>query len=279
MIPLGRREFLGVAAATPFALGASKRAPKSVIVLVLTGGPSQLDTWDPKPDAPSEIRSPFRAIRTNVPGIEISEIFPRMAKHADKYALIRSVYNEGPPHSHEEALSVIDQATEGFQTMNGSFAMNCCRAAQLVETGTPQQIRIDMFDSVFHRKTWDSHGHGPFSTIRDYQEIVGPVFDAAYTKLLEDLHQRGLLESTLVIAAGEFGRTPRINPQGGRDHWTKCQTVLIAGGGIEGGQVIGSSDGAGTEPKDYPISLEKVFLMATDSKNGEMLFRMFLLSP
>jgi hypothetical protein len=67
------------------------------ILLRLVGGPSHLDTWDMKPDAPSEIRGPFRPIRTNVPGIEISEIFPRMAKHADKYALIRSVYSDAPP--------------------------------------------------------------------------------------------------------------------------------------------------------------------------------------
>ncbi len=278
MIPLRRREFLGVATAAPFALRASTCAPQNVIVLVLTGGPSQLDTWDPKPEAPSEIRSPFRALRTNVPGIEISEIFPRMARHADKYAIVRSVYNEAVPHSHEEAMGPIDKATEHFLVLNGSFAANCRHACQLVETGTPRHIRINMFDSVFHRKTWDSHGHGPFSSIRDYKETVAPMFDAAYTNLLEDLHQRGLLASTLVIATGEFGRTPRINPQGGRDHWTRCQTVLLSGGGIQGGQVIGSSDATGTEPKENPVSLGEISAMAVDSKSGEMPFRIPLLS-
>lgn len=272
MIPLARREFLGVAAAAPFALRASVSSPRNVIVLVLTGGPSQLDTWDPKPEAPSEIRGPFRAIRTNVPGIEISEIFPRMARHADKYAIVRSVYNESAPHSHEEAMAPIDEATEGFLTLNGSFAANCLRARQLVETGTPQHVRINMFDSVFHRTTWDGHSHGPFSTIADYRDEVAPIFDAAYTNLLEDLHKRGLLGSTLVIAAGEFGRTPRINPQGGRDHWTKCQTVLLAGGGIEGGRIIGSSDAIGAEPRDNPVSLREIFSIAADNENGEMPF-------
>jgi uncharacterized protein (DUF1501 family) len=263
VIPLARREFLGVAAAAPFALSASTRTPQNIIVLVLTGGPSQLDTWDPKPEAPAEIRSPFRTIRTNVPGIEISEIFPRMAKHADKYALIRSVYNEAPPHSHEEAMGPIDKATEGFLTLNGSFAANCWHARQLVEAGTPQRIRINMFDAVFHRTTWDNHGHGPFSTLADYRDVVAPMFDSAYTNLLVDLHQRGLLESTIIIAAGEFGRTARINPQGGRDHWTKCQTVVIAGGGIEGGQIYGSSDSTGAEPKEKPVSLAQLLARPT----------------
>ena len=263
MIPLGRREFLGIAATAPLALRASNRAPRNTIVLVLTGGPSQLDTWDPKPEAPREIRSPFGAIRTNVPGIEISEIFPHMARHTDKYAIVRSVYNDAPPHSHDDAMAVIDQATEGFLTLDGAFAANCRRARQLVETGTPQHIRIDMFDSVFNRKTWDSHGHGPFSSIRDYREVVAPMFDGAFTNLLEDLHQRGLLESTLVIATGEFGRTPRINPQGGRDHWTQCQTVLLAGDGIQGGQIYGSSDATGAEPKDKPVSLAQLFASPT----------------
>ena len=244
-------------------------------MLVLTGGPSQLDTWDPKPDAPSEIRGPFRPIRTNVPGIEISEIFPRMAKHADKYALLRSVYSDAAPDTHEASLQRIDAATEGYVTLPGplgfmgsapavhatgapqTFAENCRRARQLIETGV-RRVRVNMFPTVFHQATWDSHGTRPFSTMRDYQDTVAPAFDAAYSTLLEDLHQRGLLESTRVIALGEFGRTPRINPSGGRDHWTRCQTVLLAGGGIEGGQIHGTSDATASEPKDHPVSLVQI---------------------
>ena len=80
------------------ALGAVDESKKDIncIFLMLVGGSSQLDTWDPKPDAPAEIRGPNRPIKTNVPGMEISEIFPRMAKHADKYALIRSCYHTAP---------------------------------------------------------------------------------------------------------------------------------------------------------------------------------------
>lgn len=283
MTGLGRRDFLRVAAGAPFVLSAHQEK-RNCIVLVLTGGPSHLDTWDMKPDAPSEIRGPFRPIRTNVPGIEISEIFPRMAKHADKYALIRSVYSDAVPHSHEDGLRAIDAATEGFVTLPGPigfmggtaacepvrsslcFSENCVRARQLVESGV-RFVRVNMFDTVFHRATWDSHGARPFSMIRDYKDSVGPAFDLAYSTLLEDLSQRGLLETTMVVAMGEFGRTPRINPSGGRDHWTKCWTVLMAGGGIQGGQIYGSSDAIGAEPKENPVNVARI-LATMGMRNG-----------
>ncbi len=228
MSDLARRDFLRVATAAPFALQTRAAMQKNCIVLVLTGGPSHLDTWDLKPDASSEIRGPFRPIRTNVAGIQISEIFPLMARHADKYALYRSVYGDASPHSHEDGLQQIDAATEGFVTLPGpigfmggravsesartshSFAENCVRARQLVESGT-RFVRVNMFDTIFHRATWDSHGTGPFSTIRDYKETVGPMFDAAYSTLLEDLHQRGLLESRPLDALPDSGDGRRRN--------------------------------------------------------------------
>src|SRR5256885_12590194 len=80
------------------------------------------------------------------------------------------------------------------------------------------------------------------------------MFDQAYAALLEDLHQRGLLDTTLVLAMGEFGRTPQLNPRGGRDHWPGVWSVLFAGGGVRGGQVVGSSDAWGAEPKDRPVT-------------------------
>ncbi len=213
-----RRDFL-YAGALPFA-GARG---KSCIVLRLTGGPSQLDTWDMKPDAPSEIRGPYRPIRTSVPGIEISEIFPRMARHADKYAIIRSVYHNATTH---EAAA---------ERMFGPLRVSRARVVDL-------------------EGTWDSHGWEPFSSIGSYRDVCGPAFDLAYSSLLEDLSRRGLLESTLVVAMGEFGRTPKINPDGGRDHWPHCFSILLAGGGIRGGQVYGSSDSIGAEPRDRPVT-------------------------
>jgi hypothetical protein len=184
-------------------------------LLRLTGGASQLDTWDMKPDAPSEVRGPFRPIKTNVPGIEISEIFPRMARHADKYAIVRSVHHTATTHAEAEQL----------------FGLPAGR-------------------SVFDGINWDIHGWKPFRPISSYRDVVGPRFDRDFTSLLES----GLLESTLVVALGEFGRTPKINPDGGRDHWPHCFSVLIAGRGIRGGQVYGSSDRIGAEPRDHPVT-------------------------
>lgn len=248
---LARREFLCAAAGAPFALRAGSE-PRNCIVIVLNGGASHLDTWDPKPDAPSDIRGPFRAIRTNAPGIRISELFPRMAKCADRYALIRSVYSDAGPQSHEEALRPIDEATSGFTTLAGLNHLR--RAPDLIQSGR-RRIRVDMYDTIFHRPTWDSHGVRPFSTIRDYADTVAPAFDLAFTRLLEDLRRTGLFESTLVVALSEFGRSPKINPSGGRDHWPRCQTVIVSGGGTPRGQIIGSSDALGAEPKDDPLSL------------------------
>ena len=246
-----RREFLCAAAGAPLALQARSER-RNCIVIVLNGGASQLDTWDPKPDTPSEIRGPFRAIRTNVAGIRISEIFPRMAKCADRYTLIRSVYSDAGPHSHEEALRPIDEATREFTALSG--LRNLTRACDLIESGV-RQIRVDMYDTIFHQPTWDSHGVRPFSTIRDYPDTVAPAFDLGFTRLLENLRRSGLFDSTLVVALSEFGRGPKINPMGGRDHWPYCQTVIVAGGGTEGGQIAGSSDAIGAEPKDNPLSL------------------------
>src|SRR4051794_37813211 len=127
-------------------------AAKNCILLRLTGGPSQLDTWDMKPEAPSEIRGPFRPIRTNVPGIEISEIFPRMARHADKFALVRSVWHDGPPLHPELASEVTGPESvylraepESLRVRYGlnAFGQKCLRACRLVENGT-RFVSVDM---------------------------------------------------------------------------------------------------------------------------------------
>jgi len=365
------------------------------IHLMLVGGPSQLDTWDPKPNAPIEIRGPYKAIRTNVPGIEISENFPRMAKHADKYALIRSLYHTAaavhdtghqmmqtgrlfqggieypnmgsvlaklkgpkgdvPPHvlmprpigntggnmphgqnagflgksfdpfvlnadpsdpnfkvpdmlppDYLTALRVdrrrdwremIDKSVSMFETSQDArlldstfhqaytlmssqkareafelhkepqaarekygmnrFGQSCLLARRLVEAGV-RFVTINMFETVFDEITWDIHGSKPFSPISCYRDLVGPMFDMAYSSLLGELTERGLLSKTMVLATGEFGRTPKVNPAGGRDHWPQCWTILMAGGGIKGGQVIGSSDEIGSAPKDRPTTPAQV---------------------
>ncbi|HEX4322155.1 MAG TPA: DUF1501 domain-containing protein [Acidobacteriaceae bacterium] len=362
------------------------------IQLMLVGGPSQIDTWDMKPDAPASIRGPFKPIKTNVSGIQISEIFPRMAQHADKFALLRSVYHtaaavhdtgcqmmqtgrlfqgglESPnygsvlrfekgargdmppnvllpymigqlggnlphgdtagflgkgydpfvlnadpadpefkvpdmlPPEYISALRVdrrrnwraeVDKSVAYFEETNqdtklmdatfnqaytlmtsakareafelnqepeevrkrygmNRFGQGCLLARRLVERGV-RFVTLNMFETVFNDITWDIHGSAPFSPISCYSELVGPMFDNAYSSLLEDLSRRGMLDSTLVLATGEFGRTPRINPAGGRDHWPQCWTVLFAGGGVKGGQVVGASDAIGAAPQDRPVT-------------------------
>jgi hypothetical protein len=363
---------------------------KNCIFLFLVGGPSQLDTFDLKPDAPAEIRGPYKPIKTNVPGIEISEIFPNTAKHADKFAIIRSMHHtaagvhdtghqmmqtgrlfenrtEQPhvgcvygklkgdrgdlpahvvipkpigntggnmPHGQNagflgkqydpfvlnanpadarfkvpdllppdyisavraerrknlrqavdqsyahlektEEAKLLDQnfhkaytlmsspkARDAFDLTKESddviekygrnkFGQGCLLARRLIERGT-RFVTVNMFETVFNEITWDIHGSAPFSPIECYDNLVGPMFDHAYSTLLEDLYQRGMLDSTMVVAMGEFGRTPNINPAGGRDHWPQCWSILCAGGGVRGGQVIGASDEIGGAPKDRPV--------------------------
>jgi hypothetical protein len=335
------------------------------ICLFLVGAPSQLDTWDMKSEAPSEVRGPYRSIKTNVPGIEISEIFPRMATHADKFALIRSVHYAGvavhdaghqvmqtgrlfqagtetphvgsvlgylkgpkgdiPPHvllprpigntggnmPHGQSAGFLGKAYDPFvlgadpsdpnfkvpdllppdYLLNSSFdqaytlissskaraafdlsqepdalkdkygrnrfGMSCLLARRLIEADV-RFVTVNMFETVFNEITWDIHGSAPFSPIQAYRDLLGPMFDNAYASLLEDLTSRGLLDSTMVVAMGEFGRTPKINPAGGRDHWPQCWTVSMAGGGVKGGQVIGSSDEIGAYPKDRPVAAASV---------------------
>ena len=299
------------------------------ILLFLVGGPSQLDTWDMKPDAPSEIRGPYKPIRTNIPGIRISENFPRIARHADKYAIIRSCYHTAPavhatghqlmqtgrlfqggvehphigcvlsklkgpkgdvpahvllpkpigntggnlPHGQDagflgrmydpwlppdfvaRAAFQLSRESEDLRDRYGRnrFGQGCLLARRMIEAGV-RFVTVNMFDTVFDEITWDIHGYKPFSPMSCYRDRVGPMFDMAYSSLLEDLKQRGLLSSTMVVAMGEFGRTPKINPAGGRDHWPQCFSVLMAGGPFQGGQVIGSSDDIGGSPKDRPTS-------------------------
>jgi hypothetical protein len=396
---VGALSMLGLTLADFFKLkaaGAVNTAQdKNCIMLFLVGGPSQLDTWDMKPGAPAEIRGPYKPIRTNVPGVEISEIFPRLARHADKFALIRGLHHEaaavhdtghqmmqtgrlfqngiehphvgcvlsklrGPrgdapahvllpkpigntggnmPHGQSAGYlgkafdpfvlnadpsvkdfkvpdmlppnyisamrtdrrrklrEMVDAATKSFEVSadaklldenfqqaytlmtsakmreafdltketdamrdrygRNRFGQSALLARRLIERGV-RFVTVNMFETVFNEITWDIHGSAPFSPIECYSNLVGPMYDNAYTSLIEDLHERGLLANTLVVSMGEFGRTPKINPAGGRDHWPQCWTMMMAGGGIKGGQVVGSSDEIGAYPKDRPATPAEV---------------------
>jgi hypothetical protein len=348
-----------------------------------------------KPEAPEEIRGPFRPIATKVPGVGISEVFPKLATMMDKVSLVRTVYHnaaavhdtghqmmqtgrlfsggieyphygsviskiKGPrhdtppyvllprpigatggnlPHGHtagylgktfdpfilnadpnDRAFKVPDllppdyvtavresrrrslrsaidgavgsfessadarlldsnfegafklmsspQAREAFEISaeppsvrdrygRTRFGQSCLLARRLIERGV-RFVTVNMFETVFNEITWDIHGSAPFSPIECYKNEVGPNFDNAYTALLEDLTARGLWANTLVLAFGEFGRTPKINPAGGRDHHPACWTALFAGGAFQGGRVVGSSDEIGYAPKDRPVSTAEI---------------------
>jgi len=318
---LNRRDFLRAGTLGAAALAAPglladtpRRSDVSCIFLLLVGGPSQLDTWDPKPDAPSDIRGPFGVTRTRVPGVLLSDNFPLLAGVLDRVTLVRSLHHDAAPihetghqliqcgrlhaadnevphlgavlsrhHgapwvvlggpigstgvsiSHGQGagplgaannptfLDVADTTDEGYGS--GHFGRACLHARRLVEAGT-RCVTVNMFTRLYDTMSWDCHAddHVLPTTLADYRDTVCPAFDQAYTALLLDLDQRGLLESTLVVAAGEFGRTPRMNTRGGRDHWPGAWTVLLAGGGLPGGQVIGATDRHAAEPTDRPVT-------------------------
>jgi hypothetical protein len=132
------------------------------------------------------------------------------------------------------------------------FGQCCLLARRLVEAGV-RFVTINTFLTVFDEITWDIHGTKPFTSIEGMKNIVAPMYDQAYSALIEDLEQRGMLDATLVCNLAEFGRTPRVNPAGGRDHWPQCFTCYFAGGGVQGGRVVGSSDPIGAVPADRPV--------------------------
>ncbi|WP_422926547.1 DUF1501 domain-containing protein [Singulisphaera sp. PoT] len=367
-----------------------KSAPRdlSVILVWLDGGPPQHETYDPKPDAPSEFRGPLKAMNTKVPGIQVSELLPYHARMMDKMSIIRSMHHRNGDHfaaahwmltgylgsnavdlaaQYPSAGSVIAKVkgsrTPGMPAYVGlpnthsvglapgyhgaaylGVAYNPFSAdgdpnsdAYQVPNLTPpagvdaprmdrRQNLLSAFDNVrrdvdasglmdgldrfaqeaftmvtgpaaraafdirkenprlrdrYGRHVWGQSalmarrlveagvrfvtltygGWDYHSSLDSGMHNVLPVLDNAVGSLVDDLHTRGLLDSTVVLVMGEFGRTPRINqglpgidPIPGRDHWGDVMSVLVAGGGFAGGQVVGSSNARGEVPKDRPIS-------------------------
>ncbi|MCI0463510.1 MAG: DUF1501 domain-containing protein [Gemmataceae bacterium] len=134
------------------------------------------------------------------------------------------------------------------------FGQSCLLGRRLVEQGVPF-VQVNWSDHVEAEEDagdggWDHH----YRNFQIMQDRHAPWLDQALSALLIDLQQRGLLESTLVLAVGEFGRSPKINDKAGREHWEHCYSALIAGGGIHGGRVIGSSDARGERPHDHPVT-------------------------
>ena len=140
---------------------------------------------------------------------------------------------------------------------NSRFGQCCLLARRLIEAGV-RFVTINTFLTVFGEITWDIHGTKPFTSIEGMRDVVAPMYDQAYGALLTDLSERGLLGDTLVCNLAEFGRTPRVNPAGGRDHWPQCWSVYFAGGGVKGGQVVGKSDPVGGYPAERPVNPSEV---------------------
>jgi uncharacterized protein (DUF1501 family) len=399
---LTRRDFLqagtlgaiGLSLPQLMQLEAAGAVPKdddrAVIMIFNLGAPSQVDTFDPKPEAPEEIRGPFKPISTASPDIQITEILPRHAKLADRFSLVRSCFHTAaavhdtghqmmqtgrlftggvntphagcalsylrgrksdlpaniilpepmgrtggnlphgqdagflgkahdpfalmadpsqpnfqvpdllPPKQIGEARlarrrrlrEIVDDTVRNFEATADAqlldsnfeaafrlmtsvqaraafdlaqeptavrerygmtrFGQSCLLARRLIEAGV-RFVTVNTFLTVFDEITWDIHGSKPFTSIEGMRDIVAPMYDQAYSALLEDLIDRGMLDTTLVCNLAEFGRTPRVNPAGGRDHWPQCWTVYFAGGGIQGGRVVGRSDNIGGVPAERPV--------------------------
>ncbi|WP_406700473.1 DUF1501 domain-containing protein [Singulisphaera sp. Ch08] len=384
-----RREFLRLGSLGTLGLGlsevlrlrahAGENPPglKNCILIWLDGGPSHLETFDLKPDAPAEVRGPYRPIATNVPGLMIGEHFGHLARQADKVCLIRSMTSElgehnfgrhylltgykpspvleypsygavvarcrGPQPALPSYVAVPDATPQGGPgylpsafgpfTVGGDpskpdfrvrdletpgrlagrldrrrrFMADFDRFDRRVEQEAARGGRDNHFEQAYRlmtspaakgafdlsrephamRERYGMHRVGqscllarrlveagcPFVTVTDagwdtHQQIdrelregyVGghagliPKLDQALATLLADLDERGLLAGTLVLAMGEFGRTPKLNTAGGRDHWPRAFSVCMAGGGVQGGQVVGRTDASGESPADRPAS-------------------------
>lgn len=140
-----------------------------------------------------------------------------------------------------------------------TLGQSCLMARRLVERGAGF-VTVNHFDTVFGVSNWDMHadGGGLNNTYADYEHLLCPQFDWAFTALIQDLESRGLLKETVVAVLSEFGRTPRLNGNGGRDHYPSAWTNFLCGGPIRGGQAIGSTDKLGAAPHDYPIDPPRV---------------------
>lgn len=348
----------------------------SAVLIWLAGGPSHLDTWDLKPEAPIEIRGNFNALETNVSGIRISEHMPGVAKQMDKLCVVRSVTSPtgaheigthymltgflplpgfavpsygavaskllGPRSALPPYISIqqpLDDMGAGFlgaalnpfspgsdpananfrvrdlDTPNGMTVEKLDRRRALREVvdsafkahekGSDRARAVDSFYNRAYTLLSSSEARGAFDLKQEKESVrdaygrntfgqslllsrrlveagvrfttvtfggwdnhnnifnvlsggVLPRFDKSFAAFIDDMHQRGVLKRTLVIVMGEFGRTPIINKDGGRDHHPRVFSMVLAGGGIKGGTVVGGSDARGMEPASDPVRPEDI---------------------
>jgi RNA polymerase sigma factor (sigma-70 family) len=260
---------------------------RSCILLWMSGGPSQLDTFDLKPNAPAEIRGEFKPIATNVPGIEISEHLPKIARFMDQMVIIRSLNSGEASHdrgtffmhtgsrlgaaiqypplesvltkelgkgraeqvaaAERKAADLTEERPEVRKAYGDSkFGEDCLRARRLVERQVPF-VEVTLGG-------WDTHGNN-FAAVKG----LSATLDSGWSALMADLKERGLLDTTLIVWMGEFGRTPRINQNSGRDHWANGFSVVVAGCGMRGGQVIGRTSVDGAKIEERPVTVPELF--------------------
>src|SRR5204863_135982 len=207
------------------------------------------------PDAPSDYRGPYGVIDTNVTGIRIGELLPKLSKLADKYALLRSVAHTGGGHPSGslQILAGDPDPQDKIKPVYPDWMSVVSYLRRDSNRALPNYVAVNSVD----------HHAGNQHAVHAYATRP-PTFGPAVSALIEDVYQRGLDKRVLVIVTGEFGRTPRISyvassgggvasadagiVQPGRDHWPRANSMLFAGGGIRTGQVIGATDARGEDP-------------------------------
>ncbi len=339
---ISRRDFLAVGGAGVMGLSAKSataaRAGKggAVIQILLNGGASHLETFDPKPHAPREIRGPLHSIATRIPSVRFSECLPQLADRADRLVVVRSLFHDvAPIHETGDQLlrtgrlktrqetpisigvtvqqqqagnrrfpaaveirddvklnqtsrqEIVDVGLANLANLKdwgvavpdfqraaprvreaygiSQFGERLWAAVRLVESGC-RYVLVNTFDEIEGHRTWDAHGDpniGP-ATVFDYRDRIGPQFDLALAAMLDDLQVTGLWKQTFVVCAGEMGRSPRMNEEAGRDHWTQAWSGLLAGGMLEGGQVVGETDEMGESVLSHPLPVSELPWMALE---------------
>jgi len=184
---------------------------------------------------------------------ETGTTLQRDAAYARAFNLLTSPAAKASFDLHQESDSLRDRY--GRNTLGQS----CLMARRLIEGGS-RYVTVNHFDTVFNIGCWDMHSNGGSlnNTYLDYERQLCPQLDQAFTALIDDLEDRGLLDETVVAVLSEFGRTPKINNKGGRDHYPPAWTNFLCGGNIRGGQVIGSTDKIGAAPHDRPVTPPEV---------------------
>jgi len=191
------------------------------------------------------------AVLNSLPqSIQLKALYGRAIELMQSEAVARALRIEEEPQAVRERYGLYPgKMPEGVRDVHGHQlrGQNVLLARRLVEAGVPF---VNVYDFRQQGQNWDSHA----DNFGEHKNRLLPPADRAYAALIEDLDQRGLLDSTLVVALGEFGRTPKINGNAGRDHWPDCYSFTLAGGGIQGGAVYGSSDKLGAYPTVDPVT-------------------------